>query len=162
MTKGMRGWSGFKAAMDYEIEVSRDGDRRTLTVSKSRDSLDGARFAFHLQPVTLGLTKRGKPVVSCVVVHDMAPPKHRPASKVQTAVLAVVEMYFEANNGAWMPFEEGLQIFKKRMGVKTDKKQPKKDHSRSAVRRALLQLVAKNWIEEKDSNYRPFTIAVDL
>jgi hypothetical protein len=162
MTKGMRGWSGFKAAMDYEIEVSREGEQRMLTVSKSRDSMDGARFAFHLQPVTLGVTKRGKAVVSCVVVHDMAPPKKRPATPVQTAVLAAIELHFEASDGAWMPFESVLQTYKKRRGEKKGSLQPKKDQSRSAVQRALLQLTKQKWIEEKDRNYRPFTIAVDL
>jgi hypothetical protein len=162
ITKGMRGWSGFKAAMDYEIEVSRDGDRRTLTVSKSRDGQDGISFTFHLQPVTVGITKGGKPVVSCVVVHDMAPPKHRPVSKVQIAVLATVETFLEGADGGWMAFKDVLQNYQKQRGAKKGDLQPKKDNSRSAVQRALLRLVKKQWLEELDGCYRPFTIAADL
>jgi hypothetical protein len=159
-TKGMRGWSGFKAAMDCEIEVSREGksERRTLTITKSRDGVDGVRFAFHLQTVTVGVTKRGKPVVSCVVVHDIAPPRHRPASKVQTAVLATVEMYSEANKGSWMPGEEMLQIAKNRLSLKKGER----DQRRKKVRSAICSLIAKSWLEEKDGNYRPFSNPVDL
>lgn len=157
MTKGMRGWSGFKAAMDYEIEVARDGEQRALTVTKSRDSVDGVRFAFHLQPVTLGVTKRGKPVVSCVVVHDVAS-RRRPTGVVQLAVLGAIELLSEASNGGWIAHENLVQMAKSRL--KTKKGTP--DQRGHKIKKAICTLVKNSWVEEKDGKYQPFPIAMDL
>lgn len=67
--RGARGWSGLKAAADAEIEVLRDGDHRTLRVSKLKDGEDGGELGFRLQPVVLGLDEDGDEVTSCVVDH---------------------------------------------------------------------------------------------
>ena len=66
-SKGARGWSGLRAAADAEIEVNRNGDYRTATVTKLKDGEDGAKFAFKLVPVEIGLDADGDPVNSCIV-----------------------------------------------------------------------------------------------
>jgi hypothetical protein len=66
-SKGARGWSGLRAAADAEIEVSKDGDHRTATVTKMKDGEDGGKFAFKLVPVNTGVDADGDPVTSCVV-----------------------------------------------------------------------------------------------
>lgn len=54
-TKGSRGHSSLKAATDAEISVKRDGDVRTVTAEKVRDSADGeVLLTFRLASVDLG------------------------------------------------------------------------------------------------------------
>lgn len=66
-SRGARGWSGLKAAVDAEIEVSRIGVYHTARVSKLKDGEDGAEFTFKLRPITLGMDADGDSVRSCVV-----------------------------------------------------------------------------------------------
>jgi hypothetical protein len=73
-TKGARGWSGLRAAADAEIEVTRNGDFRTATVTKLKDLGDFEQFSFKLNVVQLGVDADGESVSSCVVEHlDTAP-----------------------------------------------------------------------------------------
>jgi hypothetical protein len=91
-SKGARGWSGVKAAADAEIEVSRTGEARVLTVTKQKDGGDGTQFGFTLQPVVLGTDVDGDPITSCVVVPcEVAPTTARPRGKWQEAVFRTVE-----------------------------------------------------------------------
>lgn len=66
-SKGARGWSGLRAAADAEVEVSKNGDHRTATITKMKDGEDGTKFAFKLVPVGIGVDDDGEPVTSCVV-----------------------------------------------------------------------------------------------
>lgn len=73
---GARGWSGIRAAVDTEIEITDTPAGRCLEITKQRDlSTKGERIGFRLDPVTLGHTKWGEPATSCVVVASDAPAK---------------------------------------------------------------------------------------
>lgn len=73
---GARGWSGVRAAVDTEIEITDTPAGRCLEITKQRDlSTKGERIGFRLDPVTLGHTKWGEPATSCVVVAADAPVK---------------------------------------------------------------------------------------
>jgi putative DNA primase/helicase len=74
---GARGWSGIRAAVDTEIEVTDMSTGRCAEITKQRDlSTKGERIGFCLEPVTLGLTKWKSSATSCVVVPADAPPKN--------------------------------------------------------------------------------------
>lgn len=66
-SRGARGWSGLKAAADAEIEVVRDGDDRTIRLSKAKDDLDGSEWGFRLNVVAVGEDEDGDPITSCVI-----------------------------------------------------------------------------------------------
>ncbi|MDD2878442.1 MAG: AAA family ATPase [Acidiphilium sp.] len=66
-TKGARGWSGLRAAVDTEIEIKDQDGVRSAEVLKQRDMPKGDVFAFTLETITLGTNRRGKEVTSCVV-----------------------------------------------------------------------------------------------
>jgi hypothetical protein len=77
-TKGARGWSGIKAAADAELVVTRDGDDRSLEITKMKDGQDGTAFPFKLTTVAIGTDADGDVITSCVVQHlDQAPAKKR-------------------------------------------------------------------------------------
>jgi RecA-family ATPase len=66
-TRGARGHSSLRAAVDTEIEVSVDGLMHLATTRKQRDLEGGKIAAFTLNVVTLGLDPDGEPMTSCTV-----------------------------------------------------------------------------------------------
>lgn len=94
VANGARGWSGVRAAVDTEIEISDSPTGRCVEITKQRDlSTKGERIGFRLDVVTLGHTKWGEPATSCVVVASDAPVKAAKAIKLgetQQAVMALL------------------------------------------------------------------------
>lgn len=73
---GSRGWSGIRAAVDTEIEVTDSPAGKCCEITKQRDlPTKGERIGFKLDVVTLGQTKWGAPATSCVVAPADAPAK---------------------------------------------------------------------------------------
>lgn len=72
-TRGARGWSGLKAAMDVELEVVRNLGQRSLKISKAKDGQDGIEMGFKLNVVEIGVDEDGEAVTSCVIEHTSAP-----------------------------------------------------------------------------------------
>lgn len=68
-TRGARGHSSLRAAVDTEIEVAGLEGTRTARVTKQRDFGTGEAFAFDLEAVTLGEDQDGDPITSCIVRH---------------------------------------------------------------------------------------------
>ncbi|HEX4045110.1 MAG TPA: AAA family ATPase [Gammaproteobacteria bacterium] len=73
---GARGWSGVRAAVDTEIEVTDSPIGRCAEITKQRDlDTKGTRIGFKLEPVELGYTKWRSIAKSCVVLSADAPEK---------------------------------------------------------------------------------------
>ena len=71
---GARGWSGIRAAVDTEIEISESPSGRCCEITKQRDlSTKGERIGFRLDTVLLGTTKWGAAATSCIVLPSKAP-----------------------------------------------------------------------------------------
>ena len=72
-SKGARGHSSLRAAVDTEIEISKkDGYEVTFSqVKKQRDLPCIASMAFTLESIDLGFNNHGEPVTSCTVVHNI-------------------------------------------------------------------------------------------
>ena len=89
---GARGWSGIRAAVDTEIEVTDSPTGRCAEITKQRDlSTKGERIGFRLDPVTLGTTKWGSAATSCVVVAADAPAKQTTGKRMSECDGAVLE-----------------------------------------------------------------------
>ena len=67
-SRGARGWSGLYGATDQEVNITRAGDARTATISKSKDGKDGEAMPFTLP--TIELARPGD--TSCWVRHALA------------------------------------------------------------------------------------------
>ena len=75
---GARGWSGIRAAIDSELEVTDAPAGRCLEITKQRDlPSKGDRIGFRLDVVHMGETKWGTPATSCVVTTADAPVKQQ-------------------------------------------------------------------------------------
>lgn len=89
---GARGWSGVRAAVDTEIEVTDSPAGRCAEITKQRDlPTKGERIGFRLTVVPLGETKWGAPATSCVVESCDAPSKPT-GKRVSEVGGAIMEM----------------------------------------------------------------------
>ncbi len=69
LSKGVRGWSGLKAAADVQIEVIRhENGEREIVLEKMKDGEDGIRWPFRLEVVDVGIDNDGDIITSCVAV----------------------------------------------------------------------------------------------
>jgi hypothetical protein len=71
--KGARGSGSLRAAVDTEIELTRNRDTIIATTKKQRDMICGAKFAYSLSSVDLGTDGDGDPITSAVVVRADMP-----------------------------------------------------------------------------------------
>jgi hypothetical protein len=72
-SRGARGWSGNRAAADFEIEVLITDDGRMARVRKQKDGKDDESWGFALQDVNIGIDGDGDVITSCVVVDAPLP-----------------------------------------------------------------------------------------
>lgn len=68
-SRGVRGWSGINAALDFAVETTRDEDSeyREMKVTKMKDGEDGLKFGFKLTTVTVGIDDDLEEITSCVI-----------------------------------------------------------------------------------------------
>jgi putative DNA primase/helicase len=90
---GARGWSGVRAAVDTEMEVTDSPEGRCLEITKQRDlDTKGLRIGFRLEPILLGKSKFGGQMGSCVVRSNDAPSKNNKKKKgeISGAILQIL------------------------------------------------------------------------
>ncbi|VWX60032.1 conserved hypothetical protein [Burkholderiales bacterium 8X] len=100
--KGMRGWSGLRAATDTEIEVTSDEatGARVAQITKQRDmGGKGDRIGFRLATVDMGVGRWGAARTSCVVVPMEAPVKRARGKRPSEIAGAIVEFLTARNSG---------------------------------------------------------------
>jgi hypothetical protein len=100
-SRGARGWSGLNAAIDFELEVSRDDDLRTMAVSKMRDGSDEqATFCYRLIPWVLGKDEFGDDVTTVVVEHAADAGKGKTKRISPTARAALEQLWTLIKDGS--------------------------------------------------------------
>lgn len=105
-SRGARGHSSLRAAVDTEIEVSRpDGETiSTVRVTKQRDLPIGEPMPFSLKVVELGTDRRGKPITSCIVHHEdaiMANARGKAGRKPVATAAEILELLPMPTTAAW-------------------------------------------------------------
>lgn len=68
-SKGARGSSALRAAVDTEIELARKGDLVLVEATKQRDLPSNEKCAFYLQPISIAKHKLGVQTTSALVHH---------------------------------------------------------------------------------------------
>lgn len=138
--KGMRGWSGLRAATDTEIEVTVDEATglRSAEITKQRDLPGkGDRIGFKLVPVHLGVNRWGNERGSCVVEPADAPAKATRSKRPSEIAGAVAEFLRTRASGC----QKGALV-----------KHFDKDHGgpyrRESVYRTVREMVAEGHLYE--------------
>lgn len=89
VSRGARGWSGIKAAVDAEIEIIKhESGGREIFISKMKDGEDGLQFGFKLEIVKLGTDADGDDITSCVAVEAEVPVAPPPEETTRKGVKA--------------------------------------------------------------------------
>ena len=113
-TRGARGWSGIKAAVDAELEVTRSDRDHVATLTKLKDGEDGAEFSFRLMSVPLGFDEDNEPITSCVVSHGDIPARMIKARKrmgeIEKAIYEVV-----GEMPGWTEYDDACEEVKRRL-----------------------------------------------
>jgi phage/plasmid primase-like uncharacterized protein/KaiC/GvpD/RAD55 family RecA-like ATPase len=80
--RGARGWSGIRAHIDTEIEVSEKDGVRSVSVTKQRElPSKGETIYFRLEVIEMGTTKFGGAATTCVAVPDEGASTTKPHKK---------------------------------------------------------------------------------
>jgi hypothetical protein len=113
-SRGARGWSGLLAACDFELEVVRDDDLRTMRVSKMRDGSDSQpAFCYRLYGVELGKDQHGDPVTAVVVEHladeEVARRGKRLSPKARSALNVLWNMIKDPSRSFPLPDDKRLR-----------------------------------------------------
>ncbi len=93
-SRGGRGHSSLRAAVDTEILVENTDSLVTVTITKQRDYPSGDRFAFKLESIEIGTDADGDPITSCVLEPAEAPTEQYRGSKLtknQATVLGLLD-----------------------------------------------------------------------
>ena len=136
VARGLRGWSGIRANVDFAIECRVDKDEETgettarkLWFEKCKDGPDGFVLAeYHLKTVFLGPKPSGEQDTTCWV--DYSEPPKAPsgadvraeieardkerAAEIRSEVLAAIT---ECLTDQWRPLRETAEVLKHRGGV---------------------------------------------
>lgn len=105
-SRGVRGWSGINAALDFALETTRDEatNYRELRVTKMKDGDDGLKYGFTLEIVSVGVDEDGDEITSCVVNSAEVPAKVKDTAgkatrrgRVETHVLETMVLFGEAS-----------------------------------------------------------------
>lgn len=103
--RGMRGWSGIRAAIDTEIEVVEDKETkvRGVEITKQRDlEGKGDRYGFRLEAIKIGVSQWNVDRTSCVVIPENAPPSSKDKTKAKrgSVVEQMIVDHLLERNGA--------------------------------------------------------------
>ena len=89
-TRGARGHSSLRGAVDVELEIVRDASgARAMICRKSRDDADGEEIGFRLDVINLGTDADGDPRTSCVVVPSTETPTAKTATRLLSGVARI-------------------------------------------------------------------------
>lgn len=159
-SRGARGHSSLKAAVDTEIELTKVDRTRVITVKKQRDGRDDLTFTFTLNEVSLGFDDAtGEEVSAPVVVQSesanaapgRAPRRPGPHQRrVLAALKRKAEREFDAGD-TWMSFDNLCAAVEREM--KTDG-EVLPDRLRQLIKQGADGLEKRGVIEYADDRYR--------
>ena len=153
-SKGARGWSGLRAASDFEIEVIRADDDRVATVTKMKGGVDGAEYGFELLTVVVGQDADGDDETTCVVqftdvgrqsvVGSKAgkPKEIDPKAVWQPLVLEEATTLLATNAGTLTQAELVRAVLARRPFVPDPDNPGKRDQRGTKINGAIVELVA--------------------
>lgn len=148
-SRGLRGWSGIKAALDFEIHVERSGGYRSATITKMKDGGgEGDEHPFKLGMVDLGFKECDEDEVnvqSCVVVPGDAGDKpERGAAGLRENQRAVMD----AVTGAGANASRDGVLDTATETIKANCKPGQREKARDRAREALNAMVKNGKLNE--------------
>ena len=146
-SRGGRGHSSLKGALDTEIEVSARDGLHIAAVTKQRDLASGAHYAYRLKVVELGRDEDGDPVTTCVVdpvdQEPAAPKRKEPVGDNQRKLLAALQERHRQNPAADLISTADLQAIAEAQGIDRKRRQE-----------VVEKLLEYSWLQRCAGGYR--------
>jgi AAA domain/DnaB-like helicase N terminal domain len=146
-SRGGRGHSSLKGALDTEIEVSAKDGLHVAAVTKQRDLASGTQYAYRLKVTELGRDEDGDPVTTCIVdpVSDFQAPSTRKELKGenQQKLLAALQEWKRQNLGSELISSADLTAMAKGQGINRQRRQE-----------VIEKLVEYEWLSKVAGGYR--------
>ncbi len=162
-SKGARGWSGLRAASDFEIEVIRSDNDRVATVTKMKGGLDGAEYGFELLTVVVGQDADGDDETTCVVLYTdvgrqlvvdqkaAKPAAIDPKAVWQPLVMEAAGELLQANGGVLTQAELIASVLARRPFVPDPDRPDKRDQRGGKINIAINELVGAGHLAMDDA-----------
>ena len=147
-SRGLRGHSSLFAALDACIEVTKSDSLHEWKLSKSKDDIDGTKYAFTLQSITVDSDKDGDDITSCVVIpgNNGLKRKQAPRSGNQKIIWSELEAILpltepDEDGRRMIGLDEAIeQTHKKLSCAKKDQKRRTREAIQALARRNLIQI----------------------
>lgn len=141
VSRGARGSSAILGQADFEMIVNREGDKRSITVSKQRDAKDSEEFGFKLEMVPIGMDDDDMIVESCIIQHSNELPKKLPKEPKALEKKVVASINKITKGGDAFPDRNHLLEY-------MEKEYPEKTRGNS--NRAINSAIKKGVVVEKE------------
>lgn len=137
--RGARGWSGIKAALDFEIEISGDESMKFATVTKMKDGPDGERFGFVLESRPVHQDEDGDWVTSCVVkdITFKQSSARKPNGTTNRQVFETLKSLTCGNSPPSVGMEEAIAACVQSMPYDPQKRDVRRQHVLRSIRESL-------------------------
>lgn len=145
-SKGARGWSGLKGAVDVELMVVDASGRRSVSVTKNKDGPAGMEYQFRLGNVMLGFDEDGEEEASCVVEHVGEPVQRTTAATPKGAVERLVLSTLEDLSGVGNAFVEHGQLKEATRAQIPHDPAAGRDRRGERIERAIESLIANGFL----------------
>jgi RecA-family ATPase len=142
-TRGARGWSGLKGAMDFQIEVNEDDKGRHWKVEKVKDSDSGKIHPFALEVLTIKVDEDGDEVTTCVISRPVVDFKDPTDQQIEDQVWRFIGSKVDERQ---YPSARSMRGEMSRLGV-----------SRQSLEDAIARLKSKLRLEDRAVPRKPGT-----
>jgi hypothetical protein len=145
-SRGARGHSSLRAAVDTEIEITGGGDNViTAEITKQRDGETGGKFCFRLETIEISQDADGEAEKSCVLVPVDVPAASKPGLKGQKHRAMNILMDCIADRGETRPVKIGhdpvlcvtIEEYREALKLNNISVSDKPDSIDKAIRRAI-------------------------
>lgn len=155
LSKGARGHSSLHAAADVEITITKQGTQRAARVSKLKDGVEGASYAFTLEPIVLGADDKGKTYGAAIVKHSDAKPRasrKRPRGQGEDVLKAM--------DGQGGPVETSRLV--ELVAESTPRGGSSLAQRKSSIEKSIRILVRDGWLFLRDNDCLSLISAVEI
>jgi hypothetical protein len=151
-SRGARGWSGLRAACDFEYEVIRVDEDRVATVTKMKGGADGGEFGFRLQTLIVGQDADGDDETTCVVTftdgtRQSVVAQQAPKGANRKDIMVKATTMLELGSGVLTRNELVVAVVAERPRGDTNKR----DQRTANVNRDITEMVAAGYFVESNT-----------
>ncbi|KTC84555.1 MULTISPECIES: AAA family ATPase [Legionella] len=147
-SKGARGWSGIRAAVDAEMELKSADYGFKMSITKLKDGETNGSLDFNILQIELGEDDDGDPITSCVVIrYDPANQgRSEPQGRWRKMIADAIQKLSTVQSS--IPKRELIELVIKYDVQSSDNE--KRDQRKACISRALKGLIKSGYYKESD------------